>query len=338
MPDCDLTSRVLNGECGAMDNRNFGTPVITTRFDPAVTEGWGVRPYNWQTSLAVQHELRPGFAVAVSYFRTSWTNGGPGSGDFQLTDNLLVTPADYDTYCVTAPTDPRLPGGGGYPVCGLYDVKPAKFGQVDNLITNVSNFGTRTNVYNGLEFSVNARFGRGGVLSGGVGMGRTIVDYCAAADFPAQFCRNVAPFKGDTQVKFSGAYPLPWGFQASGAIQNLSGRPIAATMSIPNCPDRSLARTQPGVVRRGGGVHGVRDGDDSRTEHDVRRPLHAARYADQPDVPVRPDEGAAEARRLQSVQLGRGQHVTDDLRGDEQYVAPAAGGVWRTDGESRRAD
>jgi hypothetical protein len=234
VPDCDLTSRVGNGECGPMDNRNFGTPVITTRFDTAVTEGWGVRPHNWQTSLAIQHELRPGFAVSFSYFRTSWTNGGPGSGDFQLTDNLLVTPADFDTYCVTAPTDARLPGGGGYPVCGLYDVKPAKFGQVDNLITDVGNFGTRTNVYNGLEFSVNARFGRGGVLSGGVGLGRTLVDYCAAADFPAQFCRNVAPFKGDTQVKFSGAYPLPWGFQASGALQNLSGRPIAATMSIPN--------------------------------------------------------------------------------------------------------
>ena len=47
-----------------------------------------------------------------------------------MTDNQLVTPADYDPYCVTAPVDTRLPGGGGYQVCGLYDIKPAKFGQV----------------------------------------------------------------------------------------------------------------------------------------------------------------------------------------------------------------
>ncbi len=38
------------------------------------------------------------------------------------------------------------------------------------------------------------------------------------------------PFSGETQIKFSGAYPLPWwGLQASAAVQNLSGRPISAT-------------------------------------------------------------------------------------------------------------
>ena len=35
--------------------------------------------------------------------------GGGGT----LTDNLAVTPADYDPYCITAPGDSRLPGGGG---------------------------------------------------------------------------------------------------------------------------------------------------------------------------------------------------------------------------------
>jgi hypothetical protein len=234
VPDCDLTSRFGNGECGDMDNRNFGTSVVTTRFDPAVTEGWFVRPYNWETSVAIQHQLRPGIGVAAGYFHTSWKNGGPNSGDFQVTDNRKVTPADYDQYCVTAPSDSRLPGGGGYQVCGLYDVKPTLFGQVDNLVTTASKFGDRKNIYNGIEFSVNARFGKGGVLSGGISMGRTEVDYCAVPDVPAQFCRNTAPFKGDTQIKFSGSYPLPFGFQASGAVQNLSGRPISATLSYTN--------------------------------------------------------------------------------------------------------
>ena len=41
-------------------------------------------------------------------------------------DNTLVTDADYTgPFCITAPSSPDLPGGGGYPVCGLYDIKPA---------------------------------------------------------------------------------------------------------------------------------------------------------------------------------------------------------------------
>src|SRR5205814_5265565 len=126
--DCDLTNRAANGECGAMDNQRFGTPVPTTQYDTNLTNGYGVRPYTWQGSVAVQHELRAGLGVTFGYFRTSY-------GNLQVTDNLAVTPADYDSYCVTAPSDARLPGGGGYQVCGLFDVKPAKFGQVNNLVT-----------------------------------------------------------------------------------------------------------------------------------------------------------------------------------------------------------
>jgi hypothetical protein len=235
VPDCDLTSRFENGECGPMDNRAFGTSVITTRFSPDVTEGWFVRPSNWQTSIAVQHELRPGIGVNVGYFRTWWHNGGPGSGDFHVTDNLAVTPADFDTYCITAPSDARLPGGGGYQVCGLYDVKPGLFGRVDNLIIDVNDVGGRTQIYNGIELSMNARFGRGGVVQGGIGMGRTLVDTCNTPDVPAQFCRSTLPFKGETQIKVSGSYPLPWfGLLVSGALQNLSGRPISASHVVPN--------------------------------------------------------------------------------------------------------
>ena len=76
----------------------------------------------------------------VGYFRTWYGGDGGGSGipgaetALYVTDNLRVTPADYDPYCITAPVDRRLPGGGGNQLCGLYDVKPALFGQVDNMV------------------------------------------------------------------------------------------------------------------------------------------------------------------------------------------------------------
>ncbi len=45
-----------------------------------------------------------------------------------MTDNLDVAPSDFQSYCVTAPRDPRLPDDGGQQICGLYDIVPAKFG------------------------------------------------------------------------------------------------------------------------------------------------------------------------------------------------------------------
>ena len=74
-----------------------------TRFADDVLTGFGNRAYSWQTSASVQHELRPGMAVNVGFFRNAWY-------DYTQVDNLLVTPAEYDPYCITAPVDSRLPG------------------------------------------------------------------------------------------------------------------------------------------------------------------------------------------------------------------------------------
>ena len=58
----------------------------------------------------------------VAYFRRV-------QGNFTANDNLDVTAADFDPYCVTAPTDSRLPSDvSGKQICGLYDISPTKFG------------------------------------------------------------------------------------------------------------------------------------------------------------------------------------------------------------------
>src|SRR5262249_59344160 len=80
-------------------------------------------------------------------------------GNFLVTDNTLVTPADYDPYCVTAPSDSRLPNGGGYQVCGLNDIKPEKFGQVNSVVTQSNNFGHQRLVNDLFCVSLHARIG-----------------------------------------------------------------------------------------------------------------------------------------------------------------------------------
>src|SRR5262249_30334068 len=126
-PDCDLTNQAANGECGA-GNANFGGSSITTRFDEAIQKGFGVRPYNWEASASVQHELVPAVSVNVSYFRRWY-------GNFTVTQNTLTSPANYDPFCITAPVDPLLPGGGGNRICGLYDVTPSLFQRVSSFVT-----------------------------------------------------------------------------------------------------------------------------------------------------------------------------------------------------------
>jgi hypothetical protein len=229
-PDCDLLNPVANGECGAMSDRNFGLPIPTTRVDPAVLTGWSVSPYNWEFSTSVQHEVVPRVGVDVGYFRRIY-------GNFTVTDNLATTPADFDPFSVPAPRDPRLPDGGGYVVSGLYNLNPAKVGQVDNLFTFASNYGQRTEHWNGIDANVNARLRGDVLLRGGLSTGRTSTDSCevvAKLDNPSPIdCRVVTNFL--TQYKGFGSYAVPKiDVRIAATFQSIAGPQILATFNAPN--------------------------------------------------------------------------------------------------------
>ncbi len=221
VPDCDLRNPATNGECGPWSDLTFGTirGTNTTRAADALG-GFNRQFYNWRGLVAVQRELAANVALTAGYYRT-WYGG------FLATDNLATTPADFDPYCVTAPRDSRLPDGGGTQACGLYDIKPAKFGQVNNLVTLASHYGKQTRIYNGIDATVTARFGNQGQFSGGLAMGRTTTNECFVVDSPQQtrpgFCEVTPPWSAETQVKFMVIYGLPWGLQASAIYQNIPG-------------------------------------------------------------------------------------------------------------------
>ena len=85
LPDCDLRLKTANGECGAMVNPNFGTNVPSYRPDSDWVNGWGKRPYNWQTSISIDREILPYLVVNAGYYRTWY-------GNFMVIDNQRVTP------------------------------------------------------------------------------------------------------------------------------------------------------------------------------------------------------------------------------------------------------
>jgi hypothetical protein len=226
VPNCNLLNPLANGECGQMSSLSLGQPTVrTTFFDPDLLSGWHVRPFNWQGDVTMQQELRPGVALNAGYY---WLS----NGNFMATKNRAVTAADYDQFCVTAPVDAALGSVSGTQICGLYDLNPSRFGQVSNLTTFASNYGERTSVYHGFDLAVNARFGQGGVVQGGVGTGKQTDDACFVTNSPGElrYCHTSNPWSAQTQVKFSGNYPLPWwGLQVSAVFQNLPGPMVGAT-------------------------------------------------------------------------------------------------------------
>ena len=98
----------------------------------------------------MQHEIVPRVSVNAGYFRRCY-------GNLRVQDNLNIGPTDYSPYSVTAPLDSRLPNGGGYVVAGL---RSEFLAATNNIITLASNYGTATEVYNGVDFTVNARLPR----------------------------------------------------------------------------------------------------------------------------------------------------------------------------------
>jgi hypothetical protein len=211
VPDCNLqnpAAQDLRGSggdfCGAISNGSFGQTTLTNGYDPALLNGWGVRAGDWDLGVSLQQQILPRASIQVAYIRR-WYQG------FTVSDNTLTAPSDYTTFSITTPQDPRLPGGGGQNISGLYDVNPNKFGQVFNYITDSSGFGREYAYFNGLDFSVNVRTSGGLSIQGGTSTGQNVADACAALANDPELNVGIGPGLVGSTVR-----PLVTG--ASGAV------------------------------------------------------------------------------------------------------------------------
>ena len=215
---------------------NFGRNIpSSTTTDPAVLNGYGVRGYNWEYTVSGQHELAPRVSINGGWYRRKFGNQTVTVDNrYNFANNSFDGP-----FCVNAPSDPNLPGGGGYQVCGLYDLKPAVVAQAlapNSTIRFSSDFGGETNIYEGFDLTTVARFRRGAFVSAGINAQKRIFDQCnlVAAGIPAAItaaatevaeifpdgskaCHQDLPYRPD--FKFNGSYTLPYDVVVSAVYQ-----------------------------------------------------------------------------------------------------------------------
>jgi hypothetical protein len=217
-------------ELGSLSNPDFGTAVTTSSVDDAVREGWGVRQNNWEASASIQHQLFETITANFAFTRRWYNN-------FTTVDNRAVTPQDYDEFCITAPTDPRLGDVSGSSICGLYDITAAaRSRRQDNLTTSSSKFGEESEIWQGIDLTVSARVAGRGLVQGGLNSGTqgNNINRCYVVDSPGsmRFCDVQRPWQNS--VKFLGSVELPWGVSVGATFQRLPQPEILANYSVNN--------------------------------------------------------------------------------------------------------
>jgi hypothetical protein len=236
--------------CGAVSGAgvNFGSVTAQTDFfDPDVLGGWGHRVYNYEMTVGVQHELIRRVSLDVGWFRRIW-------GNFQVTDNQAIGPADFDFFSMTVPVDSRLPDSGGYVLEGLRNLKPASFGRPTQNFTTLSDKivdGGQTERGDYFDVGINGRLSGGLAFQVGVSTGKTTEDECALVEAlpelnsglpgplgptslrPTQFCHRETPWV--TQLKGYGVYTVPKiDVQVSGSFRSTKETSINANFTATN--------------------------------------------------------------------------------------------------------
>jgi hypothetical protein len=216
--------------CGRTEQGiNPALQAYCNQYGDSLLEGWGRRRSEWQSGLGIQHELLPRLSAEITYNRRSYFNIlvsdqlGIGCDRFNgalpvrncQDGNLAYTNPSYDFYTVTAPTDPRLPNGGGYAILGLNDIKVTAPAGLPTAQTFMDELNYK---WNGIDTNFNWRGPSEIRVQGGTSTGRTQRESCyASLDAPnvrgragAEYeagCRTATPWQ--TSVKGSVSYTIP---------------------------------------------------------------------------------------------------------------------------------
>lgn len=184
---------------------------VTSRMDPDI-----IRPYNWELTLGVAHELKPGVGVEATYYRRQHRN-------LIGETNVAVTPNDYTSVTITNPLT-------GEPLT-VYNQSPETRGLRDTVISNQNELDS---TYNGVEFRTAARFGNGNRVMGAVTIGRRESGKGGDVNNPNVLINFIGahPYDATLQIKGQVVYMLPADVQTSVFFQTNTGYPLRRTYTV----------------------------------------------------------------------------------------------------------
>ena len=220
------------------------------------------RPYNWQASAAVQHELRPGcrgerrlLQNVVEQLHASPTN-------------QTVTAADFDSYCVTA-ADRFAPAGRAAISCaGCTTSTRTKFGTGEQpgdrrRVSATTHRGLQRRRHDHQRAARARRVRQGGMSTGRERDQQLLPSRTVAAGLVTS--RRVSPVQDATaqstptarsrrrsrlpQLKLIGQLSVALGHAVSAVYQNIPGIPVSATTGVHDAGcGQSLGRPLSGNV------------------------------------------------------------------------------------------
>jgi hypothetical protein len=220
----------------------------------------------------------PRVSAEVAYNRR-WFYGD------KVTDNRLRGPEDYEPFTILAPQDPRLPGGGGYPIALSMVTAAAAARGAQNYVTFESDFGPeRASYWQGVDFTLNARLRQGLTLSFGTQTGRSVLDTCGTASIidgsanikDVRNCRDVFPFQ--TTARGLASYTVPKvDVLVSATVRSQPPLARVASWAVPNTLIQSITgRLPPSGLPTGNTTVDILDtdhrlfADNRRTQIDMR--------------------------------------------------------------------
>jgi len=235
-------------------------------YGDSLIEGWGRRRTEWQIGIGFQHEILPRLSAEVTFNRRMYSNilvtdelnlgcdRFLGAMDVATCNQLYLdyTHPDHAFFSFVAPTDPRLPGGGGYRITGLNTENVAS-GSGPEAQTFMPELESS---WNGFDTNFVWR-GPGGLrVNGGTSTGRSNLNTCRVQlDDPDVKGREGLPYRDgcasinpwQTRVNGTVAYVVPFvDVLVSTVFQGFRGVQRSANLDV----DKSLVDWGPGYESR----------------------------------------------------------------------------------------
>jgi hypothetical protein len=226
-------------------------------YGESIVDGWDRRRNEWQFGIGVQHEILPRLSGEFTWNRRNYYNltstdtlgvgcdrfNGAVSVEQCQADMLRYINPSYDFFTVVAPTDPRLPDGGGYRVLGLSDpalTLPSNQPEAQTYIKSLAYS------WNGFDTQFNWRAPKGVRVQGGTNTSRSQRNTCSSElglNVSANTLPQVRGREGheyqagcdtrnpyQTSVRGSASYTVPWvDVLVSAVAQSQPGVDIGAT-------------------------------------------------------------------------------------------------------------